>query len=96
MPDVKERWITEGATLQEMKEELVQHLEEIRKDFSGTIDYYIRALHRKDGDHPVFIMHSIQEEMHELALMGGLPVHVAMVTLSLAKAEPEAEEVEVL
>lgn len=85
----RERWITSGSTLQEMKEEIIRHLEEIREDFRDSINYYIRALDKKDGDHPMFILHAIQEEMRELSLMGGLPVSVVSATLDLAKAKEE-------
>lgn len=84
-----ERWVSWGATPEEMRDEIEQHLQEIRDAYSSTIYYHIGELCRDNAKHPLLILHSLQEELLELAQMGGLPVNVAKTALDI-----KAEEVE--
>lgn len=102
---IKERWISglnEGATEECMKGELLRHLEEIRAEFNWAMDYHCGALKSRgfflrdnrhaDPSTPLLVIHSLQEELHKIALLGGLPLLVALRTQELTAAKIEELE----
>lgn len=105
---ITERWISglnEGATEECMKRELLRHLEEIRAEFNWTMDYhcgvlaesprlFLRDNRHPDPSTPLLVIHSLQEELHKIALLGGLPLLVTLRTqeLTAAKSKEKDEE----